>query len=505
MKKQQLKASLFAGLAVLALVSCGQGGGESGASASSGGYSGKIKTIYIDGGGDIGDYNTTASMTKSESNPFPYNTLKTLCEEWETSHPGYEVKINKTSAHGDRSILEGQLKMHTACHIIYQNGNVINSDLGKDYYVDLTDYLNSPNPYLENNAAWKTVYNESELASTQASDGSYYYVNLEKIPVCFMYNKTLLKKAGIDVDNMKVDTLNDLCNVMASFQSWQNKQSATEGYGTYSTLYTWYQLALETNMFSDLVESCDVLRQNGMVDTEELCRAYKKGIFTPEAVEGNRYYELLRLIQKLDTYKESASYACAQSWSAGKLAFMEATGSHLRTYSAADLDFEWGTFCFPDISLEDYSGKSLKGVVRGIATLATSWWVTNTAVDDDTVAQCVDLLQFLTAPAQNNRLVGDLGGGIPLNPDSSTQMADYLKPLVNQYNADLAEGGRQVWSAFSPSAVLNINFQNSFIRTMQEMDAGTKTLDEAASTLVKQMKAMIASTIIENGYDETAW
>ncbi len=502
MKKQQIKSSLLVCLAAMALSACSGGGNNGGAT---GGTTGETKIIYVDGGGDIGDYNTTASMTKSESNPFPYNTLETLCKEWEASHPGYQVKINKTSAHGDRSILQGQLKQHNACHIIYQNGNVINTDLGTDYYVDLTNYLNSPSPYLENNALWKTVYNESELASTQASDGSYYYVNLEKIPVCFMYNKTLLKKAGINVDTMKVDTLDELCSVMSQFKEWQNKQPATEGYGTYSTLYTWCQLALETNMFSDLVESCDVIRKNGMVDTEELCRAYTKGIFSPEAKEGNRYYELLRLIQKLDNNKENAAYACAQSWSAGKLAFMEATGSHLRTYSAADLDFEWGTFCFPDISLADYSEKSLKGVVRGIATLATSWWVTNTAVDDGTVEQCVDLLQFLTAPAQNNRLVGDLGGGIPLNPDNSTKMADYLKPLVNQYNDDIAEGGRQIWSAFSPSAVLNINFQNSFIRTMQEMDAGTKTLDEAASTLVRQMKAMIQTTIIENGYDTSTW
>ncbi len=40
---------------------------------------------------------------------------------------------------------------------------------------------------------------------------------------------------------------------------------------------------------------------------------------------------------------------------------------------------------------------------------------------------------------------------------------------------------------------------------MQEMDAGTKTLDEAASTLVRQMKAMIQTTIIENGYDTSTW
>lgn len=56
----------------------------------------------------------------------------------------------------------------------------MNTDLGQDYYVDLTDYLNAPSPYLKDNANWATVYNEDELAATQAADGHYYYVNMEK-------------------------------------------------------------------------------------------------------------------------------------------------------------------------------------------------------------------------------------------------------------------------------------------------------------------------------------
>ena len=66
-----------------------------------------------------------------------------MCKEWETTHPGYQVKINKTSSAGDRNVLLPQLKSRTAPSIIYQNGTVVNTDLGQDYYVDLTDYLNS--------------------------------------------------------------------------------------------------------------------------------------------------------------------------------------------------------------------------------------------------------------------------------------------------------------------------------------------------------------------------
>lgn len=494
MKKSTIPLLLMT--SIFSLASCGN--------TTDGPNSGEVKTIYVDGGGDIGNYNTTSSMVKSESNPFPYNTLEVLCKEWEEKHPGYKVKINKTSAGGDRSILEGQLKMKNACHIIYQNGNIINSDLGKDYYVNLTPYLEKESPYL-NGKAWKTVYNEDELAATQAADGDIYYVNMEKIPVCFMYNKTILKNAGIDVDNLNIQSLDELVKAMSKVKEWTTKQDPKDGYGVYSTVYTWYQLALETNMYSDLIEQGDVLRKNGIVDQEEMCRLYVKKIFQPSGDESNRFYQLINLIAKLDQNKESAAYPTAQSWAAGKLAFMEATGEHLRTYSTYDLGFEWGTFSFPDISLADYSGKALKGVLRGIANLSTSWWVTNTAMEDGTVDQCVDLLQFLTAPEQNNRMVGDLKGGIPLNPTDDMELADYLKPLVKQYNADREEGGRAAWTAFSPVSVLGKSFTDNFIRKMQDLDKGTISVKEAADSICKTMENTVLATCVELGYPMDEW
>ena len=46
-------------------------------------------TIVIDGGGDIGNFNSTVSMDKTESNPFPYNTLEVLCEGYDDEDEAY--------------------------------------------------------------------------------------------------------------------------------------------------------------------------------------------------------------------------------------------------------------------------------------------------------------------------------------------------------------------------------------------------------------------------------
>lgn len=508
MKKSNLTILL---LPTLLLAACGPTGG----SGSSGG--GNKVIITVDGGGDISNFNTTPSMTPSPANPYPYNTLETLCKEWEKTHPGYEVKVSKTSAGGDRSILLPQLKTRTSADIVYQNGSVVNTDLGQDFYVNLTPYLDAPNPYLEGNAAWKTVYDEGELATTAAADGNYYYINLEKIPVAFMYNKALLKDAGV-TNPETIQTFSQLMDAMTKVDEYVATKDAT--YATYSTEYTWYQIALESNLFSDMIDEGDYLRKNNIIDTEELCRLYDKGIWDPRAgitdysnpesntFENNRYYEYIKIIEELDSHKAPASYATRQGWLLGKLGFIEATGAHLRALSA-QTDFEWGTIAFPDLD-SDTTSNAEKGVVRGSAGLASSWWVSNHAIDggQEKVDACVDLLMFLTAPEQNNRLIGDLKGGIPLNPTDDVELASYLEPLIDTYYKDIVEaqnGNRVYWGALHSWSVLGITYSNLFIRTMQDMDAGVTTAEKAACTLAKSINSTVQALKIEYEYDTSKW
>lgn len=505
----------FLAVPTLIVSACRGGGGGGGTTTM---------TITIDGGGDISPFNTTSSMEKSETNPFPYNTLEVLCGEWTKSHPNVTVKINKTSSGGDRATLLPQLQTKTAPDIIYQNGTVVNTDLGKDFYLDLTSYLDKANPY-NNNKPWKQVYNEGELATTQAADGHIYYINLEKNPVCLIYNKDLLKEAGISHPE-QIATYRDFIKTLQQLDEYYSMQGMTSSYGTYAGEYTWYQIAMESNLFSDLVPQGDVLRVNKMVDQEEMCRLHHKKIFDPAQgmvdfdptksdLSNNRYYQYIKLIADLDVYKEPPSFAARQGFISGNLGFIEATGQLLRTFDGMNLDFDWGTIPFPDITKET-AGRDLKGVIRGTAGLATSWWVSNhaTSAGQEKIDACVDLLMFLTSPANNNRLIGDLKGGIPLNPTSDYQLSDYLKPLVEVYNSDIKEaneGKRVYWGSFNTWSVLGLNFSNAFIRMMQDVDnhgwdPSTGTTPEAAAcSLAKTMKNSVTSLMLEYDYDSSKW
>lgn len=512
------KKSILLALPVLAISMVGCGGGKTPD------LDGPTGVIVIDGGGDIANFNTTASMKKSSANPYPYNTLEVLCKEWEELHPGWKVTVNKTSSQGDRSVILPQLQTHTAPHILYQNGTVLSSDLGQDYYVPLNKYLDAPNPYLEGNAAWKTVYNEAELASSVASDGEHYYCNLEKIPVAFVYNKTLLTAAGVEHPE-NIETFSQFINALEKLRTFYASHSEYAEYGKYATEYTWYQIALESNLFPDMIELGDVLRKNGICDTEEICRLYMKNIFNPlqginsktdmtqNTFTDNRLYEYIKIIEQLDKYKEGVNFAARQRWIAGQLGFMEVTGNLLRTLNAIDVDFEWGTICFPDLTTEN-SIHATKGCVRGTAGLATAWWISNRAVDDGCEDMCADLLMFLTAPKQNNRLIGDLKGGIPLNPSDDYELEDYLKPLVAKYDEDLkelSEGKRVSWASFNTWGNLGVSYNTAFIRQMQELDAYINNPSQGASPeqstaiLAYTLKNTIQSYVIEYDYDQSKW
>lgn len=511
------KIALLGGVLVsLALASCG-GGGESATSngGTSGGgdssYTGEKIVIRVDGGGDVGNFNTTASMTQSPLNPYPYNTLEKLIEEWEADHPKFDVQLLSTSSNGDRQVLVPQLENKTAPEITYQSGTVINSDLGKNYYVNMTSYLEKPNPYVEGNQHWKDIYNEAELATTMASDGDIYSINLERIPVGLMVNKTLLEKYGITENPTTYkDFVGDIKKLNSELPTTQE---------AYATTYMWYFIALETNMFSDLLAEGDVLRSNGKIDTEEISRLFTKGMWDPTintsgdnpTFLNNKYYEYIKLCADLGKEKAPQSFDAVQNFIGGNLGFLEVTGLQIRNIVAQDarMNFDWEIIPFPDLTTDTYQDIG-SPVVRGSAGLATSWFITNSAIakGQETVDACADLLMFLTAPEQNNRMIGDLKGGMPLNPSDDFELAPHLQGLNDIYWQDiekLESGERVNWAAFCSWEVLGYNFNTTFIRNMEDVQWGGKTPETCTVTLANAIKNTINTYLYTEGWDTSAW
>ncbi len=471
--------------------------------------------IYVDGGGDIKNFNTTASMKKSGSNPYPYNTLETLCNEWAEAHPGYKVVVSRTSANGSRDTLLPQLQAKTAPSIIFQNGTNVNTDLNKGYYLDLTSYLDSTNPYT--GEIWKNVYNENELASTQASNGKYYYVNLEKNPVCFVYNKTLLNRCGVtDLDSLS--TYGGLLAAMRKVDEYK-RNTGSNNIVVYDTEYQRYSIALESALYSTMLDEGDVLNPNGKISTEEMSRLYyyysELGDSDYYDPRGSLFHRYIEMIHDLNLYIDSGSNPTPK-WLSGELAFREATGKELAQIASTidNIDFEWGIMPYPDVGADDIS-LDIKQVVRGTAGLTTSYWITNRAIQDGTAEMCVDLLMYLTAPEQNNRLIGDLKCGVPLNPTNpDEQMSQYVKPLYDIYNNDLVEqeaGNRVGFDSFNSWGIMGEAHKTAYIMAIHAMQGGYVpsgggvSVEGTVDTIASSFIGAYESACISYNYDKTRW
>ena len=243
-------------LATSALAGCGKSG------------SGNKIQIVVDGGGVAGNYNSSISMTPSPANPNPYNQLELLAKEWSDANDTYEIKINRNSMNGNRDTILGYLSTSSGPDIIYQTGTTIAEDMEKNYFVDMTDYLQGPNKYAEGNEKWADLYDPQELEASRAPNGNFYSVGIDRNVAGVMYNEEILTAAGVE---LPIKTYGEFVEAQDKIQAYSDSNGLE--IIPYSMVDNWYDIVLESSLYGSLADEYDVIRKNGIVDTEELCRA----------------------------------------------------------------------------------------------------------------------------------------------------------------------------------------------------------------------------------------
>ena len=467
--------------------------------------------IYVDGGGANGNFNTTASMEKTEENPYPYNTLEVLAGEYMASHPNVKIIINKSSLNSDRETIVSLLTAEEAPHLLYQISPDLVSDARNGWIVDVTDYLSQPNPYCAagtpGSEKWSDIYNTKELLATRAPNGRYYAIDLEKIPIGILYNKDMFKAAGLVNENGEIVVPDSFGDLLAAQKTIYEKINKTP----YFPIYTWYDIVLEVSLFADLFPTYDVIEQDGFISVEEIVKAYNEGTWgissTPKTDAEKRYREYFKLMKQKTQYYPNAwsSYDALEEFLKGNVAMIEATGGYMaQAANDSKKNFEVGVFGFPTLTDKDsvYGGK---GVYRGTAGLCTGWFVTNSAVKDgqETVDACVDFLRFLTAPQNNNRLINDLGLGLPIS--SEAKINELFQPLVDIYKKDCNDPNRYDWNTYCTWSHFNKVYYDSFLTTVQAYQLGKYDIDEALDMMAASTSTAIAKTMKDNGWTKDTW
>ena len=136
-----LVATLLAAVSALSMTGCGKNTGGTIAKGDLALDENFACTITVDGGGQWANYNTTSSMEESETNPYPYNTLQTLANEYMALHKNVKIELAATSYNGSRDAILPMLTTASAPDILFQVPTCLVEDCNRGYYAALDEYL----------------------------------------------------------------------------------------------------------------------------------------------------------------------------------------------------------------------------------------------------------------------------------------------------------------------------------------------------------------------------
>lgn len=519
----------------------GGGGGGSLDGVQQGDYDkSKATELVIDGGGQNASYNTTNSLIYDKyTNPYPYNTLERLAEEWNRAHTndtGYYFTVAQSSIDNNRETMLPMLQMGTAPDLIYYLPTTITEDQNKGYFYDLSEAVERPNVYSKEGESgsvkWRDIWSQEEFDSEVAPNGQRFTVTLEQNPIGFLYNKTIMNAAGVTKEPETFKEFMEAQDAIYAYAQTVNRANPSDDAKyicPYYYIYPWYNSYLESTLRATELDILDVINPNGVVDAEEFARGYML-----QDENGNRLYspddetavELYRLVREKAKYFPTnySSYYSEQQFVAGNLVMLEVTGGNIRELiDEVDGSFEVGVFSYPYLETQPeneepnpyYTTVETDGrfVRRGMSGYCTGYAITKSAFDatcsyykgEGALSACIDMLMYLSCFENNDRMVNDLGFAIPL---SGTTTYEYFTKLAQAYRTDSASSKTVAWSAVTAGANINKSYYDAcylFNQTALNASSLDEVREKLSSVLLTSFKNTVSNLYNSNHWDISTW
>lgn len=343
----------------------------------------------------------------------PVQEAARLAREWEALHPGKRIKFQPIVVAGESGSegewLKTQLLGEIAPEIIHQNAEIAWQDVDKGWYVPLDDFMEQPNPYIPGNQRWIESFSNQDLVSAKrAPDGKLYCVSIDIIETGFFYNKTLLKKLGIEA---MPRTWANMIAMLREIdrQGFTPMTTARGGLGS-----DWGQDIIFEMLYHDILPQMDLIPSSPdaagylghYLEPREAGFLYTKGFFTRR---DPRWREMNRILHEWRQYwaKELRNSDQLRLFLTGRVPILWDMSILIRRLSIDPyLDFDWGVAYLPSITKETsrYGSGTPATVIGGAAV---QLHVTNSAVKNKNLEDCIDFLMFISAPKSIERLASE--------------------------------------------------------------------------------------------------
>jgi ABC-type glycerol-3-phosphate transport system substrate-binding protein len=405
---------------------------------------------------------------------------KAAIAAYEKLHPG--VKIDIIPQNPDPSVyIQQVLSAGTAPDILMPSFTPeIYQNIANNYWLDLTPYMQKPDPYVPGNKHWADLINPVDLKANSLLGSRYYVYSWTTQDAAFYYNKAAFAKAGIKqtpstwAQFMDDQTLLQKAGYIPSFFALGEPFPVAEN-GTFVSL-------LENQTMSATFKKLDT-NHDGQVDIKELLYGIKHGIYSPMNPD---YQEAWKLMKAWSQYWEPGAASqhnppnsLAQGFVQGKIAVYFAGQYALGYLAQTKLNFQWGLFHFPWVTKDTtpFASATQPGYGLWGAWNADSWGIPASTVKRGHLAMALDFLNFITAPKYDVPIAVDNGftpvvkGYTPTDPVQK-YFGDILAHPIMQGNAE---------------ATLGEKFLRDRIGVMQGYITGLFTLQQA----MQQMQGII--------------
>ncbi|MBI5095072.1 MAG: extracellular solute-binding protein [Candidatus Hydrogenedentes bacterium] len=418
-------------------------------------------------------------------NPNRLHEFTRIANEWESLHPGVKVVFVKQPVGDYLTWLLTQVKGGMGPDILWAEGNWCNDYAKNNWFVRLNTYLEAPNPYVPGNQRWRDLFYEHWLQTKVAPDGSLYTLSIDLNETGVYYNKDIFHEAGMEPPTTWAEMI-ESCRKLEAADCVPFAISAKQ-YGSFS----WAKWALHDQLWSDLLSEIAVHGAVGLVNDQEMVRAYHKGLWSPR---DPRYTEMLRILKDWSQYWNRDAMAGTPDeerlFRMGKAAMYLQGGWYMPNLLRDPLrTFEFGVFPLPGITkVTSPYGLEKAGPAPGVGgASATQYAITSNAARRGRLELAVDFMRFFTAPRNLERLVYEAGMCLPNGPGMK------INPLLTPFATELEVRRYQ----FPGQVSVKRHYEHEF-RVIQSYVGGTYTLEQAVNSIDESVAAAIDKLVQEN-------
>lgn len=426
-----------------------------------------------------------SSSLKDEATQAVWDQI--LADYFEKS--GVTVEMENFENAEFRTWITTQHAANSAPEVFDMNYSWAWEDYTKGYLIDFNDYLDTPNPYNDDQILGDTM---SEILMQQAIDpnnGAMPGIPGRVLGVKIIYNKDMLDDAGVTELPTTYTEFIDACKKL------QEKGYVPFGFANAKVNdahMNWWLHNFVSQMDESLRKEMD-LNGDEFITKNELVAATDKGLIDFTQAPFKNAIEILKDFSQYwnSDFNSTDQTGAVDLWLTGRVA-MTTVGSFQANLlnELEGLDFEYGLMAMPILTTDDYSevtGKSLNNGGRLVDVYA----VTKNA-DPVKQAAAIDFVKYLLSPDVLNVLMDEF---LTIPPLKDMEMSEELKGWLTTDTEDVL---RANYFGYATSK----EFTDFQVLTSQVYLTDDMDIDEYTSELNTEWQNMCENAKIENNWSE---